>query len=254
MCDYRTSPACENYIKYPVSGTSVYVGMATLPSTPQEQKHQQKPKLPLLHLKSYSTDPDGNSPPRSTTRNNVSWAENSYVLQLDDTQQDDITPTHYTLPAPFIFKLMQMITSVVCIGLYSEGLNRIPNNITTQLFPYIVCSIYLIITPVIAFSYVTGHRMPELIVRIFNTLAGILFLVAGVVALDGYSFYLVTYKLQLDNYSTRDDIETHDDEDSSKTLDRQGAFLLASGILCIINSLFYFLDIGWSVYTTLSSL
>lgn len=56
-----------------------------------------------------STDPDGNSPPRSTTRNNVSWAENSYVLQLDDTQQDDITPTHYTLPAPFIFKLMQMV-------------------------------------------------------------------------------------------------------------------------------------------------
>jgi hypothetical protein len=91
-------------------------------------------------------------------------------------------------------------------------------------------------------------------VRIFNTLAGILFLVAGVVALDGYSFYLVTYKLQLDNFSSRDDIETEGDEESSETLDRQGAFLLASGILCILNSVLYFFDVGWSVYITLSAL
>jgi hypothetical protein len=91
-------------------------------------------------------------------------------------------------------------------------------------------------------------------VRIFNTLGGILFLVAGVVALEGYSFYLVTYKLQLDNYSSRDDIETGDDEDSTETLNRQGAFLLVSGILCLLDSVLYFTDVGWSVYTTLSSL
>ncbi|PNF27962.1 hypothetical protein B7P43_G16435 [Cryptotermes secundus] len=161
---------------------------------------------------------------------------------------------HYGLPAPCIFKLMQVVTTAVCTGLYSEGLNSIPNNITTQLFPYIICSIYLIITPVILFSYVIGHRMPELIVRIFNTLGGILFLVAGVVALEGYSFYLVTYKLQLDNYSSMDDIEAGDEEDSTETLDRQGVFLLVSGILCLLNSLLYFIDVGWSVYITLSSL
>jgi hypothetical protein len=85
-------------------------------------------------------------------------------------------------------------------------------------------------------------------------LAGILFLVAGAVALDGYSFYLVTYKLQIDNFSSTDDIETEDDKNSSETVDRQGAFLLASGILCILNSVLYFLDVGWSVHTTLSSL
>jgi hypothetical protein len=85
-------------------------------------------------------------------------------------------------------------------------------------------------------------------------LGGILFLVAGAVALDGYTFFLITYKLQLDNYSSTDDTDTEDDEDSSATLDRQGAFLLASGILCILNSVFYFLDVGWSIYTTLSSL
>jgi hypothetical protein len=61
---------------------------------------------------------------------------------------------------------LEQVTTAVCTGLYSEGLNSIPNNITTQLFPYIICSIYLIITPVILFSYVMGHRMPELIVSL----------------------------------------------------------------------------------------
>jgi len=56
------------------------------------------------------------------------------------------------------------VINITCTVLYSEGLNAIPNNITTQLFTYIICSIYLIITPVILCSYVMGHRMPELIV------------------------------------------------------------------------------------------
>jgi len=78
--------------------------------------------------------------------------------------------------------------------------------------------------------------------------------VAGVVTLEGYSFYLVTYKLQLDNYSNRDDAETEEYEDIIQMLNRQGAFLLVSGILCLLNSALYFLDVGWSIYVTLSSL
>lgn len=74
------------------------------------------------------------------------------------------------------------------------------------------------------------------------------------VTLEGYSFYLVTYKLQLDNYSNTDDAETEEYEDITQILDRQGAFLLVSGILCLLNSVLYFLDVGWSIYVTLSSL
>jgi len=74
-----------------------------------------------------------------------------------------------------------------------------------------------------------------------------------VVTLEGYSFYLVTYKLQLDNYSNRDDAET-EEHDIIRMLNRQGAFLLVSGILCLLNSVLYFLDVGWSIYVTLSSL
>jgi hypothetical protein len=78
--------------------------------------------------------------------------------------------------------------------------------------------------------------------------------VAGVVTLEGYSFYLVTYKLQLDNYSNRDEAEIEEYEDIIQMLNRQGAFLLVSGILCLLNSVLYFLDVGWSIYVTLSSL
>jgi hypothetical protein len=79
--------------------------------------------------------------------------------------------------------------------------------------------------------------------------------VAGVVALDGYRFHLVTYRLHLENYefSSRDDYETVEEHDI-QTLNRQGAFLLVSGILCILNSVLYFIDVGWSIYVTMSSL
>jgi hypothetical protein len=78
--------------------------------------------------------------------------------------------------------------------------------------------------------------------------------VAGVVTLEGYSFYLVTYKLELENYSNTDDAETEEHGDIIQRLNRQGAFLLVSGILCLLNSVLYFLDVGWSIYVTLSSL
>ena len=68
---------------------------------------------------------------------------------------------------------------------------------------------------------------------------------AGAVTLEGYGFYLVTYK---------DDAETEEYKDNIQMLNRQGAFLLVSGILCLLNSVLYFLDVGWSIYVTLSSL
>lgn len=74
------------------------------------------------------------------------------------------------------------------------------------------------------------------------------------VALEGYSFYLITYTLQLDNDSRGDEGETVEEEDIIQMLNRQGTFLLVSGILCLLNSVFYFLDVGWSIYATLSSL
>jgi hypothetical protein len=75
-----------------------------------------------------------------------------------------------------------------------------------------------------------------------------------VVALESYSFYLETYNLLLEDYANRDDAKTMENEDITKMLNRHGAFLLVSGILCLLNSLLYFLDVGWSIYVTLSFL
>jgi len=57
----------------------------------------------------YSTDPDGNSPSCSTPRNNVSWADNPQEILQSDSLDDDKTSYDYSLPAPCIFKLLQVV-------------------------------------------------------------------------------------------------------------------------------------------------
>lgn len=61
------------------------------------------------HVFNYSTDPDSNTPSCSTPRNNVSWADNEqYILQTEGLEH--YKTTHYcSLPAPCIFKLMQVV-------------------------------------------------------------------------------------------------------------------------------------------------
>jgi len=65
----------------------------------------------------YSTDPDGNSPSCSTPRNNVSWADNRQDILQSDSLDDDKTSYDYSLPAPCIFKLMQVVPTSFCIML-----------------------------------------------------------------------------------------------------------------------------------------
>jgi membrane protein implicated in regulation of membrane protease activity len=74
-------------------------------------------------------------------------------------------------------------------------------------------------------------------IRIFNTLGGILFLVAGTVAL-----------LQWRDF--RSDMKgKQDDVDKQKA----AVFLLTTGVLCLANSMFYIFDVAISVHSTLSS-
>ncbi|PNF27967.1 hypothetical protein B7P43_G16436 [Cryptotermes secundus] len=105
------------------------------------------------------------------------------------------------------------------------------------MLPYFVCSAFMVITPVILISYVLGHRMPEILIRIFNTLAGILFLVGGAVALQNWRGFVADMKGK--------------PEDSDKR--NAAVFLLTTGVLCLVNSLFYLIDVAISVHSTLSS-
>jgi hypothetical protein len=70
-------------------------------------------------------------------------------------------------------------------------------------------------------------------IRIFNTLGGILFLVAGTVAL-----------LQWRDF--RSDIkDKQDDVDKQK----EAVFLLTTGVLCLVNAMFYLFDVAISVHS-----
>jgi len=74
-------------------------------------------------------------------------------------------------------------------------------------------------------------------IRIFNTLGGILFLVAGTVAL------LQWRDFRSDMKGKQDDIVKQ----------KEAVFLLTTGVLCLINSIFYLFDVAISVHSALSS-
>jgi tellurite resistance protein TehA-like permease len=105
------------------------------------------------------------------------------------------------------------------------------------MLPYFVCSAYMIITPVILISYVLGHRMPEILIRIFNTLGGILFLVAGTVALLKWRDFRSNLQGKEDNVDKQN----------------EAVFLLTTGVLCLVNSILYLFDVAISVHSALSS-
>jgi hypothetical protein len=74
-------------------------------------------------------------------------------------------------------------------------------------------------------------------IRIFNTLGGILFLVAGTVAL------LQWRDFRSDMKGKQDDVDKQ----------KEAVFLLTTGVLCLVNSMFYLFDVAISVHSTLSS-
>ncbi|KAJ4444517.1 hypothetical protein ANN_06311 [Periplaneta americana] len=241
------------------------------------------PVTQLCFLDVRSSDPGGMSP-CSTPRSNMTWMERRQsALQL--VNQQNISPVYFHVPvSSYIFKLTQLVTTlrlyihykyrlvtIICTGTYSEGVNAVTSSTNAQMIPYFVCSTYMIITPVILISYVLGHRMPEVLakrtrstgefykdsgnsgefyidaayprycsccllqVRIFNTLGGILFLMAGIVALMDWRSYR-------DKHSGRSEYNEV----------KAAMFLLATGVLCLANSLIYLADVARSVHTYLA--
>jgi hypothetical protein len=74
-------------------------------------------------------------------------------------------------------------------------------------------------------------------IRIFNTLAGILFLVGGTVALQNWRTFVTAMRGK--------------PEDTDKQ--NAAVFLLTTGVLCLVNSMLYLIDVAISVHSALSS-
>ncbi|XP_033608606.1 uncharacterized protein LOC111867531 isoform X3 [Cryptotermes secundus] len=152
--------------------------MATVPQTPQEQALRLKPKLSLLRLKSYSTDPDGNSPSCSTPRSNVSWADNCHDVLQADTQQHD-KMAHYGLPAPCIFKLMQVVLACTVMGLYINApITTTSSKLILFLNPAVIGG-YIIIIAGLIMGLIINEQVPRKMDMLYMTGGFILFIAAG---------------------------------------------------------------------------
>ncbi|PSN29694.1 hypothetical protein C0J52_27411 [Blattella germanica] len=209
--------------------------MATTLTISLDKMSPRKPQL--LHMKSFSPEP-GNSCPGTPRSASSTWLERRQSL-LQSITQHEFSPVYNPVhPIDFIFKLVQLMVTIVCTGAYSEGVYQVTTSTTAQMMPYFVCSAYLIISSVILIGYVLGHSMPDLIIRIFNTLAGMLFLAAGLFALQNW----------------RNQIALESDK-TSELEDKEKVFLLATGLLCLVNTVLYLADVGFcSNFVTMASL
>ena len=77
---------------------------------------------------------------------------------------------------------------------------------------------------------------------------------AGAVALQSHQLYIKSYDLNKENIDSEYYLDVDQRDSEQRRLIRQGVFLLASGILCLINSVLYFSDVVWSIHNTLASL
>lgn len=114
--------------------------------------------------------------------------------------------------------------------MYSEGVKIMwqLNNVSSICFPNVVFASFIIITSVIILSYVLGYKMPDTLIRIFNSLAVILYFIAATITI--HVWWLKNHQKQ---YNLME------------------KFLLIQSILSYINSVVYGLDLFYSIRKTI---
>jgi hypothetical protein len=99
--------------------------------------------------------------------------------------------------------------------------------VTEDVTAYYILALHKLLSPL----------SPVLQIRVFNTLGCILFLVAGTMALVEWR------DIKCDMKCKQEDVNKQ----------KAAVFLPATGVLCLVNSVFYLLDVAISVHSTLSS-
>lgn len=125
--------------------------------------------------------------------------------------------------------------AIICIAMYSvEGIysTKIVKLLLDQdilssiIFPNVVFSSYIIILCVVIMSYILGYPMPDILVRIFNAIAVILYLVT--IGISGFMWSLMK------------DID-------EKTFKIECMLLFTVIILCCLNCFLHAFDIYWNI-------
>ncbi|XP_063234726.1 uncharacterized protein LOC134537815 isoform X2 [Bacillus rossius redtenbacheri] len=136
----------------------------------------------------------------------------------------------------FLIKIFQLLTSATTAGLYSIGVRLVEHDITSQQLPFVVSSTFIVVTGVVLLGYVLGQKMPEVLIRMFNLLAALLFVVSGAVVINYWVQYRDYWRAQVEE---------------GRLQHWQDRMLLATGVASLANSALYLLDFGHSIRRTL---
>ncbi|XP_046399017.1 uncharacterized protein LOC124165597 [Ischnura elegans] len=89
----------------------------------------------------------------------------------------------------FYIKVTQWAISITCAALYSKGNELQRFSYVNKSLPYVVFFAYILINTVIIFSFIIKEKMPELLIRMFGFLGGVLFAVTGGLNLSIWLFH-----------------------------------------------------------------
>lgn len=143
------------------------------PQTPKTPRRLQPPRILVSYNRTLSTDPSVGASRRSS-------ASALSIASVAEPSAGCTTDFNQDLRSPSVYlKFLQMGLTLVCLALLSDGYPLVVHNVAALHFPFIVYSAYTVVTSVIIFSYAVGMKMRELLMRIFGTLGGILFLISG---------------------------------------------------------------------------
>ncbi|XP_071444451.1 uncharacterized protein [Hetaerina americana] len=140
----------------------------------------------------------------------------------------------------FYIKIAQWAIAIICAGLYTRGNELNKHSMTARALPYVVFFAYILINSVVIVSYAMKEKMPEMLVRMFGFLGGVLFSVTGVLSLYIWSIYK--------------DVPPGNLSDFVDNPERAKACLLAEGILDIVAASLYYVDTFASYYKSLNGI
>ncbi|KAK7865481.1 hypothetical protein R5R35_002352 [Gryllus longicercus] len=227
----------------PVAGACVFFGKhapdGPPTATPRTPKH---PRLPPAFSRTLSMDP-GVYEPRHIAGEQPPPAY-SDVVQQQHSAQGGAASAHSVS-----FKIAQFGLTVLCLILLSDGYRlEVNQNVTAMHFPFIVFSSFTLITGVILLGYIMGMKMRELLMRIFGTMGGLLFLISGIhTANRTYVFW--------DNWEGM--IEEGDTDElgfSVTSIPRRRICFVAQVLLSFVASVVYLSDVVFSYRRTMRML
>lgn len=126
--------------------------------------------------------------------------------------------------------------AVACIALYKDDSKYLVTNVTSMMFPNVVFATFVLITSVIMLSFWINNPMPDILIRIFNILATMLYFISGCITTQWW------------NTNGRYGVTNSICDELPEEPQQFGQSLLAASVLSFVNVLLYAVDVGFSFH------